>query len=195
MKPTRAALSVLAAAGLAAAVSAAAGQTASIVDLDGRPRDPFKPSDRPTAIFFVATDCPISNAYAPEIQRICKTYATRGVSCLLVYENIDADAPVKEHLREYRYANIPVVIDRDRRVAKLADASITPQAVLIDREGKRRYHGRIDNWYVAFGKRRPEPTEHDLRDAIDAVLERRPVPRAETEALGCYIVDPAILRK
>ena len=195
MKPGRSALGTLAAVGLAAAVAAAHGQTASIVDLGGRPRDPFKPSDGPRAVFFVATDCPISNAYAPEIQQICQTYGTRGVSCLLVYENVDSDALVREHLREYRYANIPVVVDRDRRVAKLANASMTPQAVLIDRDGQLRYRGRIDNWYVTFGKRRQKATEHDFRDAIDAVLERRPVLKHETEALGCYIADPAILRK
>jgi hypothetical protein len=35
----------------------------------------------------------------------------------------------------------------------------------------------------------------DLRNALDAVLTGQPVPKAETTALGCYIVDPAQLRK
>jgi len=38
-------------------------------------------------------------------------------------------------------------------------------------------------------------TSHDLRDALDAVLAGGKVPRPETEALGCFITDPALLRK
>ena len=39
---------------------------------------------RATVTFFIASDCPISNAYAPEISRICSIYQARGVSCRLV---------------------------------------------------------------------------------------------------------------
>jgi len=31
-------------------------------------------------------------------------------------------------------------------------------------------------------------TEFDLRDALDAVLNGKPVPRARTRAIGCAIV-------
>jgi hypothetical protein len=66
---------------------------------------------------------------------------------------------------------------------------------VIDRTGAIRYRGRIDNFYAALGKPRQQVTERDLRNALDAVLSGRPVPKVETEALGCYIVDPALLRK
>jgi hypothetical protein len=51
------------------------------------------------------------------------------------------------------------------------------------------YLGRIDNRYVGFGKRREQVTAHDLRDALEAVLAGRPVPRRRTEAVGCDIPD------
>jgi hypothetical protein len=72
---------------------------------------------------------------------------------------------------------------------------VTPQAVVIDRAGEIRYRGRIDNFYAAFGKPRQQVTEHDLRNALDAVLAGRSAPKRETDAIGCYIVDPAVLRK
>jgi thiol-disulfide isomerase/thioredoxin len=185
-----------------ALIESAVSQAESIVDIDGGARDPFKPASVANALFFVATDCPISNAYAPAIQQICLDYRSRGISCFLIYEDL-ANGPsggnlneeVRKHLREYRYAGIPALIDRTRAVAGRAKASITPQAVVIDRESRIRYRGRIDNWYVSFGKRRQTATEHDLRDALDAVLEGRRVRKVETEALGCYIADPASLRK
>jgi hypothetical protein len=188
------------------AMHAAAGaqrtSSAEIIDIDGHPLNPFGPAGAANVIFFIATDCPMSNTYAPEIQRVCKDYGPRDVTCSLIYEDVDLapsasrlDANVRKHLLEYRYSGIPAAIDRDRVIAKRAKASVTPEAVVIDRSGKMRYRGRIDNFYAALGKTRREVTEHDLRDALDAVLSGKAVPKSQTEALGCFIVDPAELRK
>jgi AhpC/TSA family len=173
-----------------------------IKDVDGRMLTPFEPNGRANVIFFVATDCPISNSYAPEIQRICREYGPKGVGCALMYEDVDTSASgtgldhdVRTHLREFRYTGIPAAADRSRDIAKRAKASMTPQAVVIDRGGAIKYRGRIDNFYAALGKPRPRVTEHDLRLALDAVLAGRAVPKPETDALGCYIVDPSLLRK
>src|SRR5262245_31326442 len=35
---------------------------------------------RAVALFFIATECPISNRYAPEINRLVAAYATQGVA-------------------------------------------------------------------------------------------------------------------
>jgi hypothetical protein len=51
------------------------------------------------------------------------------------------------------------------------------------------YRGRIDNFYAALGRPRRVVTEHDLRDTLDAVFGGKPVPKAETQAVGCYIPD------
>ena len=171
-----------------------------ILDINGRPLNPFTPAGAAAVIFFIATDCPISNSYAPEIQRVCQDYAAKKVSCSLMYEDVDLpaahlDESVTKHLEEYRYSGIPAAIDRARTVAKRAKATVTPEAVVVDRAGKVRYRGRIDNLYAALGQTRRQVTQHDLRDALDAVLDGRSVPKSETEALGCFIVDPSALRK
>ena len=177
-------------------------QTPQLHDVNGRAVTPFVPTGHATVVFFVATDCPISNSYAPEIQRVCRDYGPRGVSCSLMYEDVDTspsrtqlDRQVRAHLEEYGYDGVPAVVDRERTAATYAKASITPQAFVIDRAGEIRYRGRIDNLYAAFGKTRQQVTSHDLRDALDAVLAGRQVPHPETEALGCFITDPALLRK
>ena len=184
------------------AIVSARAASDGIVDLSGRVLKPFAPTTAATVVFFIATDCPISNSYAPEIQRICRDYRTHGIDCALMYEDVDLssssstlDDVARRHLREYRYADVPAAVDRKRTIAKRAQATVTPQAVVIDRTGKIRYRGRIDNFYAALGRTRRAVTEHDLRDALDAVLSGKPVPKAETEALGCYIVDPALMRK
>ncbi len=170
--------------------------------IDGTTLTPFAPAGAAGVIFFIATDCPISNSYAPEIQRICRDYAARGIGCSLMYEDADmASAPghldeaVRQHLAEFKYAGIAAAVDRSRDVATAAGATVTPQAVVVDRGGATRYRGRIDNFYAALGKPRQQVTQRDLRQALDAVLAGRAVSRPETEALGCFIVDPVQLRK
>jgi thiol-disulfide isomerase/thioredoxin len=146
--------------------------------------------------FFISSDCPISNSYAPEIQRLCSEYRNKGVDCSLVYEDVGfATTSMRKHLDEYGYDGMPAVIDSNRKIANRAKATVTPEAVVIDAKGDIRYRGRIDNFYAALGKARQQVTAHDLRDALDAVLAGRPVPNPETKALGCYIVPPDILKK
>jgi hypothetical protein len=168
-------------------------------DLSGRSFEPFKPAGSASVMFFVQTDCPISNWYAPTIQRVCREYAGRGVSCALIYEDVELpgapiDAQVRTHLEEYRYDRITAAVDRSRAVATRARATVTPQVVVVDRSGAVRYRGRIDNAYADFGRPRQQVTSHELRDALDALLAGRPIVKPETEALGCFIVDPASLR-
>jgi len=43
------------------------------------------PKGHEAVLFFVTNDCPISNAFAPEITRICSEYGPKGVDCSLVY--------------------------------------------------------------------------------------------------------------
>jgi hypothetical protein len=85
-------------------------------------------------------------------------------------------------------------VDRTRVVAKRANATVTPSVVLVDGGGIVRYRGRIDNAYADLGKPRQHVTSHDLRVSLEAILAGRPVPAPETEALGCYIADPAAIR-
>jgi hypothetical protein len=171
--------------GLLTAATPLAWQTR---DVDGVVRDPFRPAGPAGVLLFVASDCPISNGYAPEIQRICDSARTKGASCTLVYEDASIDAAaVRVHYDEYRYRAIPAVIDRDHAIAQRAKATITPQAVVVTSAGVIKYRGRVDDRYLALGRQRRVVTSHDLRDAIDAVIGGKPVRHADTEAVGCFI--------
>ena len=166
--------------------SPAGGPT--VRDVDGRVHRPFQPAEHVFVLLFLTSDCPISNAYAPEIQSLCRTSVARGFRCLLMYEDAGiAASDVRAHLQAYRYSRIAAALDTRGVIAARAGATITPEAVVVDRSGTVRYRGRIDNLYAALGRRRPAATVHDLRDAVDAVLSGRQVSTPRTEALGCYI--------
>jgi thiol-disulfide isomerase/thioredoxin len=161
----------------------------SIRAVDGKLLRPLEPSGLANVLFFVATDCPVSNGYAPEIQRVCTEYASKGVNCALVYEDVRVTADeVRKHLDEHRYHGIAAAIDADASLAARVGATVTPETVVVDHQGAVRYRGRIDNFYVAFGRSRQVVTVHDLRDALDALGAGRPVATPATEPIGCYIV-------
>ena len=165
-------------------------------DIDGRSFAPFAPAGKANVLLFVQTDCPISNSYAPEIQRICKAYESRGVSCSLAYEDVRVDAAaVRTHMKDFAYSGVAATIDDSRGLADRARATITPAAVVVDARGAVRYRGRIDNFYASLGKPRQNVTEHDLTDALDAILAGKPVRKPDTEALGCFITRPQPRKK
>jgi peroxiredoxin len=138
-------------------------------------------------LFFVATDCPVSNSYVPEMNRIHDAYTAKGV---LVYA-VQADPTVTseasaQYAREFRYG-FPMLVDSQHVLVKLAGATVTPQAAVLSPEGAVLYRGRIDNRVEDFDKRRLAPTEHDIRNALDAVLAGKPVPHPKTKSIGCAI--------
>jgi hypothetical protein len=161
----------------------------NIRDVDGHELKPLNPDGPAAALFFVTNDCPVANSYAPEIQRICADYATKGVSCDLVYSDLTLDASaIRKHHADYGYpATIPAIRDTAHKLAAATGATITPEAVVVGRNGKVLYRGRIDNFYAALGKPRRQATEHDLRQALDEVLAGKPVTHPQTQAVGCYI--------
>lgn len=159
--------------------------------LEGDPIDPIDFDDDTEAVvlLFARTDCPISNRYAPEVGRICDAYTPRGVRFYMVYPNPDATADaIRQHLKDYRYT-CEALHDPEHVLVKRAKATITPEAAVFDGTGTLVYHGRIDDWYAAFGQSRPAPTTHDLRDVLDAVLDGRPVEQETAPAVGCFILD------
>ena len=102
----------------------AASASGQMRDIDGRTLAPFAPAGKANVILFVQTDCPVSNSYAPEIQRVCKAYAAKGISCSLAYEDVRVDAAgVRKHLSDYAYSGVPATIDGSRALADRAKAT------------------------------------------------------------------------
>jgi thiol-disulfide isomerase/thioredoxin len=160
----------------------------AIPDIDGVARTPLKPEGKASVLFFITNDCPISNSYAPEIQRICSEYSPKQVACNLVYVDPDLTlSDVKKHLKEFGYNRIPAILDSTQKLVHATGATVTPEAAVIGASGKVLYRGRIDNVYASLGKRRPAATEKDVRKALDEVLSGKPVSTPETKAIGCYI--------
>ncbi len=186
----------LKAAGASVKAGAANAPTAltaiEVADLDGRRVTPLKDDGRKaTVLFFLMHECPVANAYAPEISRLQAEYGERGVRSYVVY--IEDDLPVakaREHAQEYGF-KAGSLLDPGHLLVKATGATVSPEAAVLSPDGKLLYLGRIDDRVAGFGKRRVEPTRRDLRLALDAVLAGKKVETRRTKAVGCYIPEPA----
>jgi thiol-disulfide isomerase/thioredoxin len=170
---------------------AAAGAGISLSDLDGTLVNPLAPTPgaRGTVVFFISAECPVSNRYAPEVQRLHEKYEAQGLRFFPIYANPnESDADVRTHVAEYGYPG-RALRDDAHEFVKLVGATVTPEAALFDASGRLVYHGRIDNRYVSLGVERPSATVHDLDDAIAAALAGRPVAQPVTQAVGCFLID------
>jgi AhpC/TSA family len=164
-------------------------QSAWAENLDGKTVDPFKSSEgRIVVLLFIRTDCPISNRYAPAIQKLHEQFHGRA-NFWLVYPDADETAArIRAHAEEF-HLSIQALRDVHRELVKRAHATITPESAVFDSTGKLVYHGRIDNWYEDFGRVRSVPTTHELGDAIRNTLNGNATAPDHADAVGCYISD------
>jgi len=140
-------------------------------------------------VIFLCRHCPYVQHILPEIDRIERDYASRGVSIVGISSNDiveypdDAPAPLAEMVRE-RGWSFPVLYDESQDVARAYQAVCTPELYVFDASRKLAYHGQIDD---SRHKNSIPLSGSDLRAALDAVIEGRPVPSPQKVAVGCSI--------
>src|SRR6185312_9605536 len=99
----------------------------------------------------------------------------------------DDAAKVAKKAAEFKYP-FPVFSDSKLVVADAFKAAITPEAFVLDHNLVLRYRGRIDNQYYGRLKKNTQVTEHDLKDAIVALVAGKDVTTPATRAIGCHLV-------
>lgn len=142
--------------------------------------DPAKA--RATVILFVSALCPVSNAYNDRMSALFRDYSGKGVQFAFVNANQnESAADVSAHSRSAAFP-FSVLKDNGNALADRLGAQLTPEVFVLDRAGTVVYHGAIDDH-----KNEARIKTHATRDAIEALLEGRPVDLAELKAFGCTI--------
>ena len=142
-----------------------------------------------TVICFLGTECPLARVYGPRLSAMSRAFKARGVRFVGVNSNLqDSMDDLRSYVKAHRI-EFPVTKDYDRTVAVDAKATRTPEVIVVDRVGKIRYRGRIDDQYQP-GIARTAPATHDLRNALDEAIAGKPISTPRTEAVGCLISLP-----
>ncbi len=135
-------------------------------------------------LVFTCNHCPVAKAYEDRLIALQKDYKDKGVQVIAVnVNNIPEDRldRMKERAKEKGF-NFPYIYDSSQKMGHDYGARVTPHVFVLDSERKIAYIGAIDdNMDPAKVKK------HYLRDALDALLQGKTPPVAETKAFGCTI--------
>lgn len=195
------ALPLFLAAILVVAFAAIAGSGRPTVDLPAPPTigtvlDDFKLPDADGAehslkslmgkngavVIFIATKCPVSNAYNDRMEKLAQDYKAKGINVIGINSNnTEPSAEVKSHAAE-KHLTFAILKDDGNKIADRLGATRTPEAYVLDAGMKLVYHGRIDNSQKVEGV-----TSNDLRDALDEILAGKAVSKTGGAAFGCTI--------
>ena len=140
-------------------------------------------------VVFACNHCPYVIHIRDSLGRVAKEYQPKGVSFVAINSNDAAqypdDAPGK--MPAFAQAGgweFPYLVDASQEVAKAWHAACTPDLFVLDQAGKLAYAGQFDSSRPGNG----DPVNgHDLRQALDALLNNRPVPSPQKPSLGCNI--------
>ena len=135
-----------------------------------------------TVVLFIATKCPVSNAYNTRMAALATKAAEQKVRVIGINANkAESAADVAAHAKKHGFS-FPVLKDANNIVADRFEAAVTPEAYVVDSSGVLRYHGRIDD-----SQREGGVQNTDLQNAIDATVAGKPVAVKTTTAFGCSI--------
>jgi peroxiredoxin len=141
----------------------------------------YRPS-KAIVLMFIATRCPVSNAYNDRMVKLSEEYSARGISFIGINSNKQENAEeIRQHAKEHGFA-FPILKDWNNVIADRLGASVTPEIFVLNSKFQVLYHGRIDD-----SRREAGVQSNDLRNALDAVLAGKEIPLTETKAFGCTI--------
>ena len=149
------------------------------------------------AVIFSCNHCPTAQAYEDRMIAITKEYVPKGVAVVVISPN----SPEAVNLGELGYTdlsdeldamkirakdkgfNFPYLYDGDDQKVSIAYGPIaTPHVFLFDEQRKLRYNGRLDE-----SEKPGSANAEDMRVALDALLNNKPIEKPVTKTFGCSI--------
>jgi len=140
-------------------------------------------------IMFICRHCPYVVHVEQELARIGHDYLRTDLGIIAISSNDpvgypdDAPPKLKEMAQRLRFS-FPFCHDDTQEVAKAYRAACTPDFYLFDRNRQLVYRGQLDDSRPGNTKL---VTGRDVRAAIQAVLDGKPVAGTQRPSIGCSI--------
>lgn len=141
----------------------------------------FKDS-KAIVVMFIATRCPVSNAYNGRMEKIYNEFKGKDISFIEINsnkaENVDE---IKSHAKEHGLTFL-ILKDNQNKIADEFQASVTPEIYVLNSNYEVQYHGRIDD-----SRDEDNVESKDLEKALNEILAGKKVSNERTKAFGCSI--------
>jgi peroxiredoxin len=142
-------------------------------------------------VIFTCNTCPYSVAYEDRIIALNNTYAPKGYPVIAIMPNNPAASPgdsmeaMKARAKAKGFT-FPYLMDKGQKVYPEYGASKTPHVYVLQKTKKGnqvKYIGAIDDNY----KNSESVNQKYVENAVDALLEGKPIKEEHTRAIGCTI--------
>jgi len=158
----------------------------SFTSCDQNSQEEFLKDGKAKVLVMMAPDCPLCRNYTVHFKEMIDIngdaidiygvipgtfYSKHEVDSFLIYYDLDME----------------IIYDPKFKLTRKLKATITPEAYLLDGEGKILYQGLVDNWLGELGRRRQIITEHYLLDAVESYIKGEAIKTPKTKAIGCFI--------
>jgi peroxiredoxin len=150
-------------------------------------------ADKIVVFAFLGVDCPLAKLYTPRLSELAQGYQAKGVVFVAVDANRQDSVTAMAAYARRNGLPFPFLKDLRQAIANRLGATRTPQVVVLDRQRKIRYRGRIDDQF-GFMPKNPVASYHrtkaertELERALDELLAGNQVSISETDAVGCLI--------
>jgi len=144
---------------------------------------------RALIVVFMCNHCPFVKHVINDFVKFVQECESRGVAAVGINANDVNEFPEDRPEKMVQFARdrgitFPYLYDETQDVAKRYQAACTPDFFVFDENRRLVYRGQMDD--SRPGSDVPA-TGADLRAALDAVLEGRPVPEEQRPSMGCNI--------
>ncbi|MAR05949.1 MAG: thioredoxin family protein [Cyanobium sp. NAT70] len=147
---------------------------------------------RPVLLMVICAHCPFVKHLEPELSRLDQDYST-GIQMVAISSNSlithpqDGQEQLAEQAKRHQWS-FDYLMDQEQTLAKALRAACTPEFYLFaprtNHQQTLRYRGQLDG--SRPGNDQPL-NGADLRQALDAVLEGKPVDSRQTASIGCNV--------
>ena len=155
------------------------GKKLSLTDIQGK---------YGTLIIFSCNTCPFVIQWEDRYVKIAEEYIPKGIGVIAVNSNVgrfDGDDSIEEmvkHAKKNDY-NFPYAQDQKSILARAFGATKTPHIYLFDDNNILVYRGAIDD----NARNANKVDEPYLANAIDQLLDGKPIKKPISKAIGCSI--------
>ncbi len=127
-------------------------------------------------LFFLAPDCPASDAEIPHVRQLAAQYQKRGILFYAVHAWPGVRREAAARHAEDHGLDFPVVLDPTQTLARTAGVERVPEAVLLATDGQILYGGRLNG----------------LDPALEAVVHDEMPVITNTVSRGCPLPLPSV---
>ena len=140
--------------------------------------------DKIVMLHFWSARCPFVKRYEERLKAITQDYAGKGVVVLGIDSNTGESLEQIREVAAKRGVNYPILIDEGNKIADQFGAVTTPHIFILDKERKLIYSGAVDDqsW-----SEKSQPHIAYVREALDAAIAGKTVPRPQTKTIGCTV--------